>query len=218
MKAIELTAPSITSFRRTELPDPQPQFGEVLVRLRAATLNFVDVAVATGQFPVSNFPMIPVADGAGEIAVLGEGVGDLAVGQRVIPHFMPHWQGGAIMPGNIAAMRGLTLPGSLAEYVAVPASSLVGLPAHLNFTQGASLPIAATTAWNAMRSASVRPGSVVMLLGTGGVSILALQFAKASGATVILASSSDEKLERARRLGADHLINYRATPRGTNKL
>ena len=109
-------------------------------------------------------------------------------------------------------MRGITLPGSLAEYVAVPAASLVALPAHLDFIQGAALPIAATTAWNAVRSASVRPGSVVVVLGTGGVSIFALQFAKAAGATVILASSSEEKLERAQRLGADHLINYRATP------
>jgi NADPH:quinone reductase-like Zn-dependent oxidoreductase len=212
MKAIELTAHSLTAFRRTELPDPKAGHGEVLVRLRAATLNFADVAVATGAFPGATFPLIPVADGAGEVAALGEDVSGLAIGERVIPHFMPNWQGGAITPRNLAAMRGITLPGSLAEYVAVPASSLVALPAHLDFAQGAALPIAATTAWNAVRSAQVRPGSVVVLLGTGGVSIFALQFAKASGATVILASSSDEKLERARQLGADHLINYRATP------
>jgi len=150
------------------------------------------------------------------VVALGEGVDaaslGLAIGDRVVPHFMPGWQDGAMTPRNVAAMRGITLPGSLAEYVAVPASSLVALPAHLDFVQGAALPIAATTAWNAVRSASVRPGSVVVLLGTGGVSIFALQFAKASGATVIIASSSDEKLERARQLGADHLINYRATP------
>ena len=146
------------------------------------------------------------------MAALGDGVSGLAVGDRVIPHFMPNWQGGAITPHKVGAMRGVTLPGSLAEYVVVPAASLVALPAHLDFVQGAALPIAATTAWNAVRSAPVRPGSVVLLLGTGGVSLFALQFAKASGATVILASSSDEKLERARRLGADHLINYRATP------
>ncbi len=136
----------------------------------------------------------------------------LAIGDRVIPHFMPHWQGGAITPRHVATMRGLTLPGSLVDYVVVPATSLVALPAHLDFVQGAALPIAATTAWNAVRSAPVRPGSVVVLLGTGGVSLFALQFAKASGATVILASSSDAKQERARQLGADHLINYRATP------
>lgn len=212
MKAIELTAPALTAFRQTELPDPKAGRGEVLVRLRAATLNFVDVAIATGNFPGASFPMIPVADGAGEVAALGEDVSGLVIGDRVIPHFMPNWQGGAITPRNVAAMRGVTLPGSLAEYVAIPATSLVALPAHLDFVQGAALPIAATTAWNAVRSAQLRPGSVVLLLGTGGVSIFALQFAKASGATVILASSSEEKLERARQLGADHLINYRATP------
>ncbi|CAN7627308.1 NAD(P)-dependent alcohol dehydrogenase [Pseudoduganella sp. LjRoot289] len=212
MKAIQLTAPALTAFRQTELPEPKAGPGEVLLRLRAATLNYVDVAIATGSFPGAQFPMIPVADGAGEVAALGENVGGWAVGDRVVPHFMPNWQGGPITPHHVAALRGITLPGSLAEYVAVPAASLVALPAHLDFAQGAALPIAATTAWNAVRSAQVRPGSVVVLLGTGGVSIFALQFAKSSGATVIVASSSDEKLERARQLGADHLVNYRATP------
>ncbi|GAB3259704.1 zinc-dependent alcohol dehydrogenase family protein [Chitinimonas naiadis] len=212
MKAIELTAPMLSAFRQTDLPEPKLGLGEVLVRLRAATLNYLDIAIATGQFPVADFPLVPVADGAGEIAALGEGVSDWAIGDRVIPHFMPHWQGGAITARNVGAMRGLNLPGSLADYISVPASSLVALPAHLDFVHGAALPIAATTAWNAIRSAQLRPGSVVVLLGTGGVSLFALQFAKASGATVILASSSEEKLERARQLGADHLINYRATP------
>ena len=212
MHAVQLTAHSLRAFQSTELPDPQAGYGEVLVRMRAATLNYADVAVATGAFPGATFPMVPVADGAGEVVALGEGVSGPAVGDRVVPHFMPGWQDGAMTARKVAAMRGITLPGSLADYVAVPAHSLVALPAHLDFVQGAALPIAATTAWNAVRSASVRPGSVVLLLGTGGVSIFALQFAKASGATVILASSSDEKLERARQLGADHLVNYRATP------
>jgi NADPH:quinone reductase-like Zn-dependent oxidoreductase len=130
----------------------------------------------------------------------------------VIPHFMPGWLDGPMRPERIAAMRGITLPGSLSEYVAVPAHSVVRLPDHLDFVQGATLPIAATTAWNGVRSAPVRPGSTVVILGTGGVSLFALQFAKASGATVILISSSDAKLERGRALGADHLVNYRARP------
>lgn len=212
MKAIQLTAPALTAFRRTELPDPKAGPGEVVLRLRAAALNYLDVAIATGSFPGAAFPMIPVADGAGEIAALGEHVHGWRVGDRVIPHFMPNWHSGPITPHHVAALRGLNLPGSLAEYVAVPAASLVALPAHLDFVHGAALPIAATTAWNAVRSAQVRPGSVVVLLGTGGVSIFALQFAKACGATAIVASSSEEKLERAHQLGADHLINYRATP------
>ncbi|WP_295957551.1 NAD(P)-dependent alcohol dehydrogenase [Rhodoferax sp.] len=212
MHAIQLTAHSLSAFQSTELPDPRAGYGEVLVRMRAATLNYADVAVATGAFPGASFPMVPVADGAGEVAALGTGVSGWAVGDRVVPHFMPGWQDGPMTPRKVIGMRGISLPGSLADYVAVPAHSLVALPAHLDFVQGAALPIAATTAWNAVRSASLRPGSVVLLLGTGGVSIFALQFAKASGATVILASSSDQKLERARQLGADHLINYRAIP------
>lgn len=146
MKAIQLTAPSLSAFRQTELPDPTAGPGEVLVRLRAATLNYLDVAIATGAFPGASFPMVPVADGAGEIAALGDGVSGLAIGDRVIPHFMPNWQGGAITPRNVAALRGVNLPGSLSDYVAVPATSVVALPAHLDFVQGAALPIAATTA------------------------------------------------------------------------
>jgi NADPH:quinone reductase-like Zn-dependent oxidoreductase len=211
MKAIQLTEPSLSALRATALPDPQPGPGEVLVRLRAAALNYIDVAVARGAFPAA-FPLVPVADGAGEIAELGAGVEHLQPGQRVVPHFMPDWLRGPATPSLMGAMRGITRQGSLAEYVAVPAASVVTLPAHLDFVQGAALSIAATTAWNAVRSAQVRPGSTVVILGTGGVSLFALQFARASGATVILASSSDEKLERGRELGATHLINYRAAP------
>lgn len=214
MQAIQLVAPSLSRFRKTTLPDPQPGPGEVLIRLRAAALNYIDLAVATGRFPGAQFPFIPVADGAGEVVALGPDVedGELHVGMRVVPHFMPDWHSGPLEPGRVKRMRGITLPGSLAEYVAVPAASVVPLPEHLDFAQGAALPVAATTAWNAVRSAQVRPGSVVVILGTGGVSLFALQFAKASGATVILASSSADKLERGRRLGADHLIDYVARP------
>jgi NADPH:quinone reductase-like Zn-dependent oxidoreductase len=208
MKAIELTTPSLTAFRATTLPDPQAGPGEVLIRLRAAALNYIDYAIATDRFPGASFPMVPVADGAGEVVALGADVEGVALGDRVVPHFMPDWRSGPMRPRLIGAMRGITLPGSLSEYVAVPAASVVKLPAHLDFVQGAALPIAATTAWNAVRSANVHPGSVVVILGTGGVSLFALQFAKASGATVILASSSDEKLARGRELGADHLVNY----------
>jgi NADPH:quinone reductase-like Zn-dependent oxidoreductase len=212
MYAIQLVEPSLTAFHRVSLPDPEPGPGEVLIRLRAAALNYIDVAVATGSFPGATLPMVPVADGAGEVVALGDGVTNVAPGDRVVPHFMPDWLDGPMRPEKIAAMRGITRPGSLSEYVAVPAHSVVRLPEHLGFAQGATLPIAATTAWNGVRSASVRPGSTVVILGTGGVSVFALQFAKASGATVILVSSSDEKLERGRALGADHLVNYRATP------
>ena len=212
MNVIELAAPRLDALRAATYPDPRPARGEVLVRLRAASLNFLDIAVATGAYPGPTFPLVPVADGAGEIAGLGEGVDGWAVGDRVIPHFLPDWQDGTITPATFAARRGVTRPGSLAQYAAVPASSLVAIPDHLSFAQAATLPVAATTAWRAVRTARLGPHSTVLLLGTGGVSIFALQFAKAHGARVIITSSSDEKLERARTLGADLTINYRDTP------
>ncbi len=212
MKVVELTAPRPDALRSAECDTPRPRLGEVLVRLRAASLNFLDIAVATGKYPISQFPMIPVTDGAGEVAELGEGVTGWTHGDKVIPHFLPFWEDGAMTPAVLAPRRGVTLPGSLAEYVSVPAASLVPMPAHLTWEQAATLPIAATTAWRAVRTARLGPGRTVLLLGTGGVSIFALQFAKAHGANVIITSSSDEKLQRAREMGADMTINYKQTP------
>ena len=212
MNVIELTGPHLDAFRPASYPNPQPGPREVLIRLRAASLNFLDIAVATGNYPVPKFPLVPVADGAGEITELGEGVDGWAVGDRVVPHFMSDWQDGTMTLAMFAAKRGVTRPGSLAEYVVVPAASLVAIPAHLSFIEASTLPVAANTAWRAVRAAALGPHSTVLLLGTGGVSIFALQFAKAHGARVIITSSSDEKLERARKLGADLTINYRNTP------
>lgn len=146
MNVIELTAPRLDALRAASRPTPRPGQGEALIRLRAASLNFLDIAVATGKIPVPGFPLVPVTDGAGEIAELGEGVGGWAVGDRVVPHFMSDWQDGRMTPAAFAARRGVTRPGSLAEYVVVPAASLVAIPEHLSFTQVATLPIAATTA------------------------------------------------------------------------
>lgn len=212
LNIIELSAPSLEALRPASRDIPRPGSGEVLVRLRAASLNFLDIAVASGTYPGPTFPMVPVADGAGEVAELGDGVEHWAVGDRVMPHFLPDWQDGLLTPSALAARRGVTRSGSLAEYVAVPAVSLVAVPDHLSFVQAATLPVAATTAWRAVRSAAIGPHSTVLLLGTGGVSIFALQFAKAHGARVMITSSSDEKLARARELGADCTINYRQTP------
>lgn len=208
MRAIQLTAPALDAFKITDLPAPKPEAGFALVRLRAASLNFIDIAVATGGLPVPTLPLVPVADGSGEIVDIEDNDLGFKPGSRVVPHFMSNWQGGPITPHKISAMRGVTTPGSLAEFAVVPISSLVKLPEHLDFVQGATLPIVATTAWNALQAARIGPNSVVALLGTGGVSIMALQLAKAAGATVVLMSSSEEKLARAGALGADHLVNY----------
>lgn len=212
MDAVELTGPQLDALRITTLPVPEPGRGDVLVRMRAASLNFLDIAVARGEIPIPSFPIVPVTDGAGNVASLGEDVTDWIVGDRVIPHFMPDWQAGKMTPAVIARRRGLTLPGSLSQFVAVPAASLVRIPNDVSFEAAATLPIAATTAWRAVRAARLGPGMTALVLGTGGVSIFALQFAKAHGARVIVTSSSDEKLSRARDLGADLTINYRSTP------
>ncbi len=213
MKVIELAAPRVDALQPSTYPDPTPGQGEVLLRLRAASLNFLDIAVATGKYPLNNFPIIPVTDGAGEIAAIGTAVTDWKVGERVIPHFIPNWQDGRMPTAGGGPRRGIDLPGSLAEYVVVAARSLVRTPAHLSDAEAATLPIAATTAWRAVRSAGLGPQKTALVLGTGGVSLFALQFAKAHGARVLVTSSSDEKLEHARRLGADEIINYRSSPK-----
>lgn len=212
MFAFHLTAPVLDTLHPVNIDTPQPGAGEVLVRLRAASLNYIDLMVANGGFPVPSFPWIPVSDGAGEIAELGNGVSGWRVGDRVVPHFLPDWASG--QPGPVAErrMRGINMPGSLVEYVVVPATGLVALPPNLSFEEGATLPIAATTAWSAIKAGKIDPGSTVLIMGTGGVSLFALQFAKASGARVIVTSSSDEKLALCRQLGADEGVNYRTDP------
>ncbi|MBB5020056.1 NADPH:quinone reductase-like Zn-dependent oxidoreductase [Chitinivorax tropicus] len=212
MKVMSLSAPGLANLQSVTLETPTPGHGEVLVKLHAASLNYVDWMIVQGMFPGIPYPIVPVADGAGEIAALGDGVTDWQVGDRVVPHFYPHWATGPISPTGLQRARGLSVPGSLAEFTVVPAAGLIRTPAHLTDREAATLPIAATTAWNAIKAGRLTPGSTVLLLGTGVVSLYALQFAKASGAKVIITSSSDAKLDAVRRMGADHTINYRSTP------
>ncbi len=198
-----------------EAPTPRPGRGQVLVRMRAASLNFRDLAVASGKYMMSRLPpdLVPLSDGAGEVAELGEGVTRVAVGDRVCGIFMQSWMGGAMEPADSASALGGAIDGVLAEYVVFDERGLVAVPAHLSFEQAATLPCAAVTAWNALFGLNpLLPGQSVLVLGTGGVSIFALQFARAAGARVIATSSSDEKLERARALGAAEGVNYRANP------
>jgi NADPH:quinone reductase-like Zn-dependent oxidoreductase len=213
MQIIELEAPRPDSFRRTEAPEPDLRPNEVRVGMRAASLNFIDLAVARGLYPAASYPIVPVADGAGEVLEVGSDVIGLEVGDRVAIHPKAAWIAGrGSAHQQTAVMRGVSLPGSLAEISVVDAATVVKAPHHLSWEQIAALPICATTAWNALKSASVGPASTVVLLGTGGLSIMALQLAKAAGARVIITSSSDEKLDQAQQLGADATINYRLTP------
>jgi NADPH:quinone reductase-like Zn-dependent oxidoreductase len=212
MKAINLTGPSLDHLQLVDTAAPRPGHGEVLIRQRAVSLNYLDLAIARGEFGPGRFPIVPGADSAGDIVALGEGVDGWAIGDRVVVGTMLRWQAGALCEGAHAFLRGVNVDGGLAEFSAVPAAALVRAPSHLDWREAATLPIAATTAWNAIVKAKVRPGTVVLLLGTGGVSVIALQLAKIAGARVIVTSSSHDKLARLRALGADELIHYGDTP------
>ena len=203
-----------------DVPLPTIAPDEVLIRIRAAGLNYLDLMVAWGRFGNTadgHVPFVPGTDGVGDIVEVGDlaqraAAGGWRVGERVMAGSIVDWHDGRLTAENGARIRGVTMPGSLAAYAAVPATALVRIPDGLSFEQAATLPIAATTAWNANVIAGIRPGTTVVLRGTGGVSLFALQYAKAAGARVIITSSSDEKLARARALGANVLINYRKEP------
>jgi NADPH:quinone reductase-like Zn-dependent oxidoreductase len=194
---------------------PTPGRGQVLVRMRAASLNYRDLMVASGRYGAGPLPpdLVPLSDGAGEVAEIGAGVTRVAPGDRVAGIFMQSWLGGEQEPEHGRSALGGAIDGVLAEYVVFDAQGVVPIPPHLSFEQAATLPCAAVTAWNALYGLQpLRPGETVLILGTGGVSIFALQFAHAAGARVIATSSSDEKLARARAMGASDGINYRGTP------
>jgi NADPH:quinone reductase-like Zn-dependent oxidoreductase len=207
---------SLNDLRLDETDIPQPGPGEVLVRVRACSLNYRDQIIPLGFYMggVVQQDTVPLSDGAGEIAAMGEGVASLKVGDRVAGIFFQDWMDGPPNPGMGAALGAPPAPGMLQDYVVLPEHGVVPLAETLDFTQAACLPCAGVTAWNALMEGPrpVKAGDTVLVLGTGGVSLLALQIAKAAGATVIATSSSDEKLERVKALGADHVINYRTTP------
>lgn len=207
---------SLGDLRLDEIDIPQPSPGEVLVRVRACSLNYRDQIIPLGLYMggVVQQDTVPLSDGAGEIAAVGEDVSSLKVGDRVAGIFFQNWMDGPPNPGMGVALGAPPAPGMLQEYVVLPEHGVVPLAETLDFTQAACLPCAGVTAWNALMEGPrpVKAGDTVLVLGTGGVSLLALQIAKAAGATVIATSSSDEKLERVKALGADHVINYRTTP------
>jgi len=202
----------VEDLRRGERPEPKPGAYDVLVRMRAAALNYRDHAIITGNYSYKlDRPTIPLSDGAGEVVAVGSAVTRFKPGDRVIPTFFQIWIDGP-PPKNRSAL-GAPLDGTLAEFVSLHEDGWVAMPPSLSYEEAATLPCAGPTAWNAlMRGNPVKPGDTVLCLGTGGVSMFALQFARAAGARVIVTSSSDEKIERARKLGASDGVNYKKHP------
>jgi NADPH:quinone reductase-like Zn-dependent oxidoreductase len=197
-----------------DLPDPNPGPGEVLVRIRAVSLNYRDHLMIRGTYnPRQPLPLVPCSDAAGEVVAVGSGVSRVKQGDRVMPIFAQDWIAGRPTRERMRSTLGGPRQGVLRELSMFPEHALVHVPAHLSFEQAATLPCAALTAYNALfKFEPLSAGQRVLVLGTGGVSIFALQFAKAAGAEVFLTSGSEEKLQRAAACGADHVINYKQMP------
>ncbi len=198
----------------TDQPAPTAGPGEVVIDVHACSVNYRDILNIKGREGTPRaVGATPLSDGAGVISAVGAGVTSLAVGDRVAAAFMPDWIDGPMTAGVQATALGGSGAGMLTEQIALPATGVVNIPDHLSYAEAATLPCAGVTAWYAMFvGGAVKPGDTVLLLGTGGVSIFSLQFAKMAGARVIITSSDDAKLEKARALGADETINYRTTP------
>lgn len=212
MKAYEINEFGIDNLTLAERDEPRPQAGEVQVKLRATSLNYRDLMMVKGAYnPKLKRPLVPFSDGAGEVAEVGEGVTKFKTGDRVMPIFMQGWIDGPIDYRKGRTTLGGDLDGCLREYAVFHEESLVCIPDHFSYEEAATLPCAGVTAYHALfESGRMHSDDTVLLQGTGGVSVFALQFAAALGTRVIITSSSDEKLERARSLGATDTINYRS--------
>jgi NADPH:quinone reductase-like Zn-dependent oxidoreductase len=204
----------VKSLALVEAPTPEPGPHQILVKLGAVSLNYRDKLALEGEFGRNHeLPIVPGSDGSGTVAAVGDSVQRFKVGDRVTSLFAPHWLYGKVRTQAESAMLGVPLPGVLAEYVVLEEAGAVFTPAYLSDVEASTLPIAAVTAWSALfERCKMLPGETVLVQGTGGVSLFALQIAKVAGATVIATSSSDEKLKRVRELGADETINYHKNP------
>ena len=209
MKSLILKKPGgLDNFEIVEVPRPEPKAGEILVRIHASSLNYHDYVIAIGLLPTAD-RRVPMSDGAGEVVAVGAGVTEFAPGDHVVSMFFPTWLGGEATTEQTKIMAGDTIDGMGAEYVAAPATAFTKAPPGYSHAEAATLTCAGLTAWRALVvEGEIKPGDSVLVQGTGGVSIFALQFAKAAGAMVIATSSSDAKLERVKAMGADHVINY----------
>lgn len=214
MKVITLSSPGgLDKLTLTEAPDPgQPGPGDIRVRIHASSLNFHDYGVVSGRMPTAD-GRIPMSDGAGVVEAVGDGVEEFAAGDRVVSTFFPHWLEGPARVGSFATTPGDGVDGYARELVVRPAHYFTHAPAGYSHAEAATLTTAGLTAWRALVvDAGLKAGDTILTLGTGGVSIFALQFARMMGARVIATSSSDAKLERLREMGAEHTINYRSEP------
>jgi len=213
MRAWQISSFSVDSLEFVERPTPSPEAGEVLVKVRAISFNYRDLLMVKGLYnPKLKLPRIPCSDGAGEVVAVGDGVTIWKPGDRVAAIFMQNWLDGALTPIKARGALGGDIDGMLAEYVVLKDTGLVRIPDHLSFQEAATLPCSAVTAWNALGIGDLRPGSTVLIQGTGGVSTFALQLARLQGARVLGISGSHEKLQRAYSLGLDAGLNYIDNP------
>jgi NADPH:quinone reductase-like Zn-dependent oxidoreductase len=215
MKAYRLRpGAGISNLQVTDIPTPVPAPHEVLIKTHAASLNYRDLMFARGDYVnLKDEPLVPLGDGAGEVIAVGARVTRFKPGDRVIHSYFSGWIDGAPDPVKTTGSFGVHIDGVLAESFVAHEDTLVRIPSYLSYAEAATLSCAGTTAWNALFvDGGLKPGATILLQGTGGVSIIALQLAKAAGLRAIITSSSDEKLERARALGADATINYRKQP------
>jgi NADPH:quinone reductase-like Zn-dependent oxidoreductase len=213
MRVWQISSFGVDFLEFAERPDPEPGPGQVLIKIHAVSWNYRDLMMIKGLYnPKLKLPRIPCSDGTGEVIALGPGVTMWKPGDRVAGIFMQNWLDGPPTPAKVKGALGGDVDGMLAEFVVLNETGLVAMPEHLSYQEGATLPCAAVTAWNALNSADLKPGGTVLIQGTGGVSIFALQFARLKGARVLGISGSNEKLERAYDLGLDAGLNYRETP------
>jgi NADPH:quinone reductase-like Zn-dependent oxidoreductase len=215
MRAFEVqNSFGLDSLKLVDRQDPRPGPGQVLLRLRALSLNYRDLLVVKGLYnPRLRLPFVPFSDGVGEIVELGPGVTRVKTGERVAGIFMQTWLAGKLTEPMARSALGGGGPGMLAEYVVLDQEGIVPVPSHLTDEEAACLPCAAVTAWHALLTDDpLGPAHSVLILGTGGVSIFALQFASLAGARCLITSSSDRKLERAAALGASAGVNYKTSP------
>ncbi|WP_210359436.1 zinc-dependent alcohol dehydrogenase family protein [Sphingomonas beigongshangi] len=212
MKAMTLQPPiGLDRLTLQDRPDPGlPGAGEIRVALHGSSLNFHDLGVATGRMPTAD-GRIPLADGAGIVEAVGDGVTDVAPGDTVVSCFFPDWQDGPPTVGDFSRTPGDGMDGFARDHVVMPATAFTRAPRGYDAVEAATITTAGLTAWRALVvDGKLKAGDIVLLLGTGGVSIWALQLAKLMGATVAITSSSDEKLQRAKDMGADFTLNYRS--------